>query len=342
MPKQREMDDRHGEGQDNDSLRRRRRALIAAFQRYLTITSAELGLASAEETENLRTPLLAMTLEEEGIAQWERFQNLIPLLLHSAQKLHTSIRIALAEAGGLLPQNEAASWQDFFQSPHVGFQEKERRLEDLQRKLAHYQTERDDGKTREKQREDPSVQGKGEERKKERGGGNDERSDMEQSHEKKHELSQRDIVASDRVDGESLPKTRGSPINDLLTLLPTTLRPLYATALSRGSLTLLLVQRAMERSLTYRSMGLTRGLETLLLTREALRNTDEALRTCRASADDGPLIIPEGVTVATQSLTVHGIHGQLLGNLRRIEGEKRDKGQKGYRGDKGGRLTDDI
>ncbi|MBI2117498.1 hypothetical protein HYT95_01230 [Candidatus Peregrinibacteria bacterium] len=119
-------------------LARRRASLIAEFQVYIQVTFGELSLASHEETEALRTPLLQMKLTEEDIGAWERFRGLLQKHLNSAQELHAHIGHLLQQATDhrLLDSHEIAAWHAFFRNPGIGFQEKKRGTEELARNLS--------------------------------------------------------------------------------------------------------------------------------------------------------------------------------------------------------------
>lgn len=325
----REEHERQGEAKDNESdpqgLSRRRSSLITEFQTYIHITSEELSLASHEETDALRTPLLAMKLTEEDIGAWENFRAFLPKLLNSAQTLHAKIGHLLEQAANdhLLDTNDIAAWHIFFRSPGIGFQEKKREVEELARKLSMQKTQNTDehpSKEKKEHRLEPNILKKDED--------NEPRSEKLREHE---QHPQENIP-------QKIPKQREADLDHkklilllhntqlhtrwLLTLLPSSIAPLYTAATERGSAAVRTVHTTVQQSLLRQSLGIDHRKGTVILTREKLRNTEESLTTCAtyaAQGEEAPTVILEPISLATQSVIVNGIHQTLLEDLKTLE-----------------------
>lgn len=322
----RRENERQEEAKENESdpqeLSRRRASLIAEFQGYIHVTFHELHLASQAETEALRSPLLSMQCTEEDIRAWEQFQSVIPKLLHSARTLHTQIHTILHHATlhHLLPPEEIAHWKTFFQGADAGFQEKEYHIKKLVAELTSWTPENDEQSLRPHE---------------------DQKERREKREEK--ETSPRTLVQKrSKVSPSSAPPkeplpSATTPIEPpdlkhltttqqharwLLTLLPSSIAPLYIAAAKRGSTALHAVQKTLERSLVRQNFGLQHQGEMVILSREELQNTEGSLATCETSATQGEeakTVILEPISLASQSAIVHGIHQTLLQNLRTLE-----------------------
>ena len=319
--------EQQGEAKENgpgpQELSRRRASLIAEFLAYIHTTSIELALASSEETEALRTPLLQMQLTEEDISAWEKFRALLPRLLHAAHTLHARIGHLLQQAADdrLLDSHTIAELHAFFQSTSIGFREKERKGEELTRKLPIQKMQNAD--------EHPP----GEQQRKEL-----ERSTLkrEQDHKPTIQETRKEGKNEEAIPQESTGQHEEERAHEeplllhstqlhtrwLLTLLPSPIAPLYTAAAARGSAALHAVQKTLEQSLIRQTFGIRHRKGTVILTSEKLQNTEGAIATCQASAAQGEeakTVILEPLPLPTQSTVVHGIHQTLLHNLRALE-----------------------
>ena len=119
-------------------LRKIQRELIEEFRRYMHVTHDVLRLASKEETEALRIPLLAMELKEEVIAQWEHFRRLVPTLLYSARELKRDITLLLNKTQ-IWTHTEHHAMHTFFDDTDISFEKKKTELEALQKKTLLYE-----------------------------------------------------------------------------------------------------------------------------------------------------------------------------------------------------------
>lgn len=314
------------EQQGEEEISQRKAKLIAQFQEYMHVTCNELSLASEEQTEALRTPLLHMQCTEEEVSDWERFAALLPRLLHSARLLHTTIGHLLQRAEGeeLLDAHERAVWHHFLRNPAIGFQEKERGIEELREELSLRQ--------RQKTGEEQSPRDEREKRPLEQ----DSRTRAPEEGQKKPQkklVQQRisTVEEEPQIEKKSAPHTEESPsplqtirthTRGLLTLLPSSLVPLYTTAANRGSSALQAVHTTIEQSLFRQSMGLRHHRGTVILTQEHLQSSKGALdacTTCALQGEEAPTVILASLPLSTQSGVVHGIHQDLLQNLRTLE-----------------------
>ena len=290
----------------------RRASLIAEFQAYIHITSQELSLASDEETEALRTPLLQMKLTEEDIRAWEQFRTFLPRLLHSAQALHAEIGYLLQQATNdhLLDTNDIAAWHVFFRNTGIGFREKEQGAKELTKKLSVQRAQNTDEYPPKEHSVEPNILKK-------------EHSVEPNILKKDQDVEQRPQKTREQ-ESEPLSLLGSTRIHTqwLLTLLPSSITPLYTAAAKRGSFVLHAVQKTLEQSLVQQNFGLRHQKGTIILTAEKLQNTEGSLATCQASVAQGgeaPTVILEPISLPTQSVVVHGIHQALLQNLRTLE-----------------------
>lgn len=307
-------------------LARRRAELIVEFQAYMHVTSRELSLASDEETEALRSPLLAMKLTEEDISAWEKFRPLILQHLHSAQALHTRIHHLLTEAAEshLFDSSKLAALGAFFRSTTVGFQEKERGAQELAQRVSRKSTPHTDEHAR-TEKQEPSQE-KDTVEKAQRG---ERQSAQGRTQEKHREKNAAKLPLQEPTRGkEHAPEESLSPLHTtrartrwLIALLPPTIAPLYKAAVRQGSTVLSALQKTIEQSLVRQSFGI-RSRDAILLTQEKLQNTEESLTTIRASStqgDEAPTIILRPISLATQSSVVRSIHHPLLDDLLSLE-----------------------
>ncbi|OGJ65350.1 hypothetical protein A3H22_01570 [Candidatus Peribacteria bacterium RIFCSPLOWO2_12_FULL_55_15] len=323
----RKENERPEEAKDNEpdlrALSRRRVSLVAEFQTYMHITFDGLSLASHEETEALRTPLLQMELTEEDIGAWEHFRAFLPKLLNAAQALHVKIDDLLRQAADdrLLDSNDIAAWHAFFRSASIDFQGKKRGAEELARNLSQKMQNTDEHppkKNQEHQSEknilkrDQDVEQRPQET---RAQEKNEKNTPQETLEKREEYTP-------QKEPLSLLRNTQTRTRWLLTLLPSQISPLYTAAAKRGSTALHAVQKTLEQSLVRQNFGFLHRKDTIILTAEKLRNTEESLATCQASAaqnEEAKTVILEPISLASQSVVVHGIHQTLLENIKTLE-----------------------
>lgn len=308
-----------------EELARRRAELIAEFQAYMHVTSQELSLASSEETDALRTPLLSMKLTEEDISTWEKFRPLIQKHLHAAQVLHEKIGRLLAQAADsrLLDSHDLAGWDAFFRSAGIGFQEKEQGAQELARHISLRKGQEAAERPRKERQEQVSEKDTAPKEKK-RAMKPEQRRVQEKNREENTAQTNVQEKMEDRTQEEPLSHLQSTRIHTqwLLTLLPSSIAPLYAAATKRGSTALRTVQKILEQSLVRQNFGLRHRGGTVILTREKIQNTEESLatfRTAAAQGEEAKTIILEPISLATQSAVVHSIHHPLLEDLLTLE-----------------------
>lgn len=306
-------------------LARRRAELIAEFQAYMHMTSRELSLASDEETDALRTPLLAMKLTEEDIGAWEKFRPLIQKHLHAAQALHVRIGHLLTEATSdhLLDSREIAIWETFFQSSRIGFQEKERGAQELLKHISLRKTQEIVEHPRKAQQEKVVEKDIAPKEQK-----NEKKPEQSSTQEKNWGENTAQLYAQERT-ADHPQEEQPSPLHStrahahwLLALLPPTIAPLYRAAVRHGSIVLSALQKTIEQSLVRQSFGIRSRQDAAILTQEKLQSPEESLVVLRASAAQGeeaPTVILQPISLATQSSVVRSIHQPLLDDLLILE-----------------------
>ncbi len=310
-----------------DGLQKRRNAIIKYFRHYLRLTFEELRVASAQEAEALRAPLLAMRLDEEEIRGWERFRDeFAPRAIHAAEALVAAYESLLdqAENDHLLERECVTQWRRFFRSNAVDFKEKREAVAELRAALS---VERAVAEERQRvlealdksapaadaRRMEDGAQGGREER---------ERAETEHGGYKSDNINKEEKRPP--AEEENTGRNPSKQIWATLRALPGSLIPLYATAVGRGADAVRALMQVMERRMHHEERPAAqpgRGEDrrfVLLWRDESMEAPERALEHVQSMAQLGdaqPVIVPQGVSRGAQAAIVRHIHPVLRADV---------------------------
>jgi len=302
---------------DACDLETEKQELIDDFCAYMRLTYNELHLASAQQTEALRMPLLSMELKKEVIDQWKRFQKLLETrLVPTALALHSRIETVLAHPA--LSTTERKIHAEFLRSKDTSFQEKEQYVATLEQQLLHTTQNKEEEKTEKKEHKNKQKEDKQ----------NSTQADTPATEEDEHKIGEEKHLVTSAQRGEERAQKTHTPslrLQDALCQLPSSLRHFYKQGVTNGQFRK--IEKLMKRRTDAHHQGKLSSEQELHEFKRRKTTTTNIIFTDRdtiahASLDtvnalaertetEDAVFIPQGIAYQTHATIVTHVHTSI-------------------------------